>query len=86
MNFRTTSILFGALLGMLLVFAIVVQQKGPPEEGWLFPDIHDNLQLQVEKVVLERDGGKKYEFTKRTTAGFWNRRTARKSGASTTAG
>jgi hypothetical protein len=64
MNFRTTALLFGLLLTMLLVFGIVVQvPRGAVDKSALFPDIADTPSLAIETVVLER-GGKQIRLVK----------------------
>jgi hypothetical protein len=55
MNFKTTSLLFGLLIAMLLVFGIAVQvPRSAADRGAVFPSIAGNRTLTIETVVLDR--------------------------------
>jgi hypothetical protein len=57
MNFKTTSLLFGLLFLMLLVFGIAVQAPvGAADRSALFPAIAEMPSLAIDTVVVEKKG------------------------------
>ncbi len=63
MNFKTTFLLFGLLIGMLWLFGIAIEvRKGHLEEGYLFPSIQKE-KIKVKSITLDR-GKKLYKFAK----------------------
>jgi hypothetical protein len=57
MNFKTTCILFGVLIALLLAFGIAVQiPRSTTEKAALFPAISQDFSLAIETVVLDQQG------------------------------
>src|SRR5881275_3033450 len=63
MNFRTTTLLFGILLGTLWVFGLILAwKKSGDEEGYLLPRmVKDNPAINYVEIAK---GGKNYIFSK----------------------
>jgi hypothetical protein len=62
MSFKTTSLLFGLLIGMLWVFGITLSlKKGSADEGFVLPSLHDEQGIAFDSFEINR-GGKKYQF------------------------
>ena len=56
MSFRTTTLLFGALLTMLILFGVVIElRRGVVDEGYLFPTLHRDTEAKIEKILATRD-------------------------------
>jgi hypothetical protein len=69
MNFKSTALLFGLLLGMLWLFGLMLtSRKGTREEDLVFPSMHDSRDLTIDQVeVVRKEKGKlkdKFEFTR----------------------
>src|SRR5262245_3364052 len=65
MNFRITALLFAFLIAVLFLFGLTLALKRHyTDPGFLLPDIATNPDLQVEKVVLTKEG-EEYTFYKK---------------------
>jgi uncharacterized protein DUF4340 len=69
MNLRSTALLFGLLLGMLWIFGLMVSaRRGPTEESFILPTLHDPLSVTIVSVKFHRQEKDKepqdFEFTR----------------------
>src|SRR5260370_25293742 len=63
MNFKSTALLFGLLLGMLWLFGLMLtSKKGTREEDWVVPGMHESLGVTVDVVKVLRKGKDKIEL------------------------
>ena len=57
MNFKSTALLFGLLLGMLWLFGLMLTaKKGPREEDFVFPSMHGSKDATINFVSVVRKG------------------------------
>jgi hypothetical protein len=72
MSFKTTSLLFGVLLGVLTVFGLLATfQKRRLDQSYVLPSLHKDETAVIDGVEVERDG-RTYDFFK--TAAGWRLR------------